>query len=280
MTRPKSDIDPRKTHLEPKKKRNKRRVERNRPPPNESWKAEEPKLLKRALARPIAPQVIQEPDGKGGWEYTPSHSDRDLWELQLAETFGTRNFATMKVFLRDLRKFVPQVWDDDAQAWRAHENRLNAALAMISDMKPDNTLQAALAAQLVAAHILATNLSHSAFNSGGMVMEREAALASKMMRTFAMLLEQYRAMKGGKKPTRQTFIVKRETHVHYHDERGRGRAGNGGEPQATDAGAVITQECRALSGPSEINGEVVPFPGSEGAANMPRPRRNRGSAQG
>jgi hypothetical protein len=150
---------------------------------------------------------------------------------------------------------------------------LNAALAMVNDLQPRNTQEAALASQMVAIHWMQMRLSKDALNNGGMVIGESAALAGKLARTYAQQLQTFHLIRGGKKPTRQTITVKKvlEQHVHYHDHRGRGDAGNSSQPDTTGGRTDIAQECPALPSP-EKTGRVVRFPGGEGEADVPDAR--------
>jgi hypothetical protein len=255
------DIDPGRLNVEPSHKR--RRKRRDRPDPPASLKASEPAAKARANKRPLSPGVMLEPrpDGRDGWQITSPHNDLNLWELQIADAFGTRSFSAMRIFMRDLKRLARLDWDESAQTWKANERELNAALAMVADIQPRNTSEAALAAQMVAVHWMQMRLSAEALNRGGMILDKEAALAGKLARTYTMQLEAMRALRGGKKPTRQTIIVKKESnhHVHYHTHRGVGEtSGQSHEPPAAIAG-----QCQALPSP-DTRGEVVPLPRRKG----------------
>jgi len=266
-----SDIDPHRLNVG--EKRDRRRKRRDQPEPLPSQKADEPRTLARLKRMPASPGVMLEPV-VGGWEYASPHSDKDLWEKQVAVAFGTRSTSLAVVFLRDLRKLCVKDWDDDRQQWKSNETELNAALAMVADIQPRNTQEAALAAQMVAVHWLQMRLTKQALNSGGMVMERDAALASKLARTYTMQLDALRGLRGGKRTARQSIKVSRESHHHQHIHVHRGASDSVGEPQATEGGTIYAngtgqpQERPALPSPSEVNGEVLPFPGHERAADL------------
>lgn len=268
MARAPFDVDPKDLHVEPGK-RQRRRKRRDLPEPTDSLKADKPKVRGRLERMPLSPGLILEPrkDGEDGWVDAPPHSDRELWDLQLHAAFGTRSRALVKSFVAQLKHLCRQDWDEDLQCWKWNETDLNAALALVSDIQPRNAVEAALAAQMVAVHVLQMNLAHSAFNSGGMVMEKDAALASKLARTFTMQVESLRAMRGGKKPTiRQVIKVTRETHYHQHkhlhDHRGVGE--NDGQPHDTRTTTIE----RSPEVPSdEPGGQVLRLP------SRPRTRR-------
>ena len=262
MGRPSSDIDPRNFDVEPPRKR--RRKNRTKPDPKPILKAGEQAAVDRAMARPFSPGVMLEPRGDG-WEAEPVHNDRDLWAVQLADCFGTRSHAVMEVFLHDLRKLCPQAWDADIQRWKDSEVDLNAALAMVADWQPENTAQAALAAQLVALHWMMVRVSAQALNRGGVVFEKDAALAGKLARSYAHLCETMQALKGQRQTVHQTFKVEKtlKQEVRYYDQRGGGgpdcasRAHERSEPQL----ARIADHSAPVRGKDE-GGVVVPLPSS------------------
>jgi len=87
-------------------------------------------------------------------------------------------------------------------------------------------------------------------------LAREAALVGKLARTYAIQMDQLQSMKGRRKVARQSITVKKELHqhVHYHDDRGVGKAG--GQPQGTPGST--TSAIPALPSPDEV-GRVVPL---------------------
>ena len=60
-----------------------------------------------------------------------------------------------------------------------------------------------------------------------MVLERDAALASKLARTFAMQCEAMQALKGKPRTAKQSIHVHKETHHHVHQHDAGGGAENG-----------------------------------------------------
>lgn len=273
MSRASGDIDPRRLDVEPKRRR-RRRKDRAKPDPKPALKADEAKATARAKRRPLSPGVMLEP-GKHGWRTESPHNDPNLWELQLADAFGTRSHSVMRVFMRDLRRLCSQDWDEDLDRWKANETELNAALAMVADIQPQNTAEAALAAQMVAIHWMQMRLTQQALNNGGMIMEKDAALASKLARTYTMQLDALQGMRGGKKPSRQSIRVKRESHHHQHIHIHReGDAGKTDE-QPQEARAATVEGRAALSGPREVHGQVVPFAGRAREEGLPQARRSK-----
>ncbi|WP_143146818.1 hypothetical protein [Novosphingobium sp. NDB2Meth1] len=255
------DIDPKAVNVAERKQRRKRRAA---PKPSPQLLAGKERALKRAKARPLTPGVMLEPQAQG-YQVTAPHSDLELWELQVADAFGTRSQSVMQTFLDQLRVLVPLAWDKDAEQWKPNETELNAALAMVADVQPRNVREAALAAQMVAVHWMQMRLSAAALNNGHMVLDRDAALASKLARTFTMQLDSLARIRGRRQTARQSIKVRKELHqhVHYHDYRGAGKTGE----QAHDADARPTAQCSALPS-SEPGGQILRLPSRKRQAGV------------
>jgi hypothetical protein len=269
-----SDIVPHELDVEPERK-SRRRKRRDLPDPPPLLKAGKAKAEARVRRMPLSPGIMLEPrkDGEPGWVRSSPHNDWDLWEIQLADTFGTRSRALLSSFIGTLKGLCRSDWDDRAQQWKTNETDLNAAIAFIADLKPRNAIEAKLAAQMFANDRVQMKLWREAYNSGGIVFEKNAALASKLARTFTMQLETLRLMRGGRKPvTRQSFKVNRETNHHQHIHVHRGAAENDGQPQGR-RGAVIDQ-CAALPSPDEAR-DGLPLSSDEGEASVSSPWRQK-----
>lgn len=283
MARPSSDIDPHRLNVDAKRKR--RRMARKKPDPSASIKAAEEAAIERLEQMPINPGVMLEPHGDG-LAITSPHNDPALWDVQLAVAFGTRSVSLIETFVRQLKSLCPKDWDEDLGRWKTNETEWNALLAMVADHQPENASQAALAAQMASVHLMQMRLATQALNGGGMVMEKDAALASKLARTFAMQCETMQALKGQRKTVAQTISVnktlRQEVHYHTHTERGVDETSD--RPQATetkdggelrDERAGQLEERASLPGPRKVHGEVVPFPCAEGQKDVP-PTRVKG----
>lgn len=257
--RPPEDIDPVREDVAA---RPRRRRHRDRPEPSPLMRADKPKALAQALKRPHAPAIMFEREGDG-YIATAPHSDDDLWDLQIARAFGTRSQSVMREFLIQLEALCTRAWDDQDRAWKPNESEFTAILSMVNDLQPRNTAEAGLAAQIVLLHLMVMRLGKQALNSGGMIMERDAALTGKLARTYAMLMDTYQGLRGKRRTSRQTIKVSKELHqhVHYHDHRG--SQGNDGQSHGRgEAGAEKFEpadDCPALPGADE-GGRVVPLP--------------------
>jgi hypothetical protein len=259
--RPESDIDPRRLTVEPGKRR--RRRDRKKPAPSKSAVSARAETVARVEALPASPGVMQEARGEG-WVTASPHADTDLWELQLADAFGTRSISLIRTFTAQLRALSPEDWDEDARRWKASETEWNALLALVADHRPANAAQAALAAQMGAIHLMTMRMSAQALNNGYMVLEKDATIAGKLARTYAMQCETMAMLKGKERTAKQSIAVTRESHHHQHIHVHRGGEKNDDQSHATDGGrpcpdaAVEPSRGTALPG-SDSSGEVVPI---------------------
>lgn len=130
-------------------------------------------------------------------------------------------------------------------------------------------------------------LSARALRSGTVVAE-DAALAGKLARTFTMQVEGLAKLKGKRRSSKQTIIVKQEKHVHNHQHvhLPREHGENNGQPHDSEEGSRVRAkgsdqavECAALPSP-EPGGEVVPLRSREGQDGLPIARSTGRSAQG
>ena len=251
-------IDPGKLDVaakQPRKRRN-----RSRPEPVGELRAWEGAAEKRALSRPYPPGIMLEPAGKHREAWTAPHCDDGLWMLQLADAFGTRSQAVIASFMKQLEALcADDQWDEKTSQWRLDEHQLSAAIALVNTVKPRNEMEAALAAQMVAIHLLTMKVTARAIRED--YDARMAGAAGKLARTFAMQMDALRAGRTRKPTARQSIKVRKELHqhVHYHDTRGEGNLR--GQPHGRRAAAA--DQCAALPCP-EPSGEALSLSGDEG----------------
>ncbi len=212
--------------------------------------------------RSYPPNIMLEPAGLGEEHWTSPHNDDGLWTLQLAEAFGTRSRAVLATFMNQLEALCGRnVWDDEAKQWRIDENQFSAALALVNSVKPRNEMEAALAAQMVAIHLLTMKVTARALKYDHDT--RTAAAAGKLARTFTLQLEALQSLRGRKRTAHQSIKVRKELHqhVHYH----RGDAGSDGQAHEPRAGATAQ---RAALLCSDEGGDIVPIASRKRATKM------------
>lgn len=227
----------------------------NLPEPSEDLREWEAGADRRMMKRPVPPNVITSPDGKGGEHWTSPHADPSLWTLQLADAFGTRSQAVMTTFMHQLEALTTgKFWDEQAQQWRVDETQFSAVLAIVNSLKPRNEMEACLAAQMVAVHMMQMALSAHALKNPH--DKQTAAVAGKLARTFTGQIDAMQGLKGKRRTIKQTITVRKETHqhVHYYDHRGAGED----EQQSHAPDGSATAQLSTVSGEGE-DGRVVPF---------------------
>jgi hypothetical protein len=213
-----------------------------------------------------------------GYRLVSPHRDYESWLAMICDALGTRSIDTANTFLRQLTQLCPQYWSSDGEAgqgeWVPDEDEINMVLAMVAGIKPRNEMEAALAAQMVAVHLITMRTAASVLKHESYIAPQSAAIVGKLARTFAMQTDAMANMKG-KRSSRQTITVRQEKHVHHHQHvhLARGAEETGGQPLTTE-GAGIASECAPMPCQDE-SGKVVLLPCSEGQAGLPNARRPR-----
>ena len=274
MARPKSDVNPRR--MDAAKPRKRYRKDRTRPEPPDVLKAGRAAARAFVDSLPIGPGVLNE--GRANClDMRSPHNDDALWTLQLVQAFGTRSLALIDTFLIQLSRLCPDVWDEDSGAWKMDETEWNALLALVSDHQPENSSQAALAAQMAATHMMMMRLSAQALNRGSSIYHGDAALASKLARTFTMQCETMQALKGKSRVARQSIHVTKEEHQHVHHHGGGADFGSQSHGPA-ESGRTI--EAGETVWSEEPGGQSLPSPSRTGQDALSVPWGKGGRTKG
>lgn len=246
------------------------------PDPNDRTKERAAEAVKRNAKRPVRPQVSAETkDGKVR-SIGPSHSDGRAWQETMLDAFGTTSFDFItKELLR-----LDTAHRNSGEAY-ADAQDLNAAVAAIAGMRPENEMEAMLAAQMAATHALAMRqLGHTRRAELVAQQDSHGSLAVKLLRTFTMQAEALSKLKRGGE---QTVRVE---HVHVHpggqaivgtvsgtqlgvgggDERRRQSHGT------VDARAFALAHGRPMLG-QDAGGDAVPAAGDDRQEALQAPRR-------
>lgn len=243
------------------------------------------------FARPPAPGVVFEQEVDGRWQIGSPYGDREAWEVMICEAFGTRSHATMWTFLDQLRALMGDY--HNGTAWVPDDFAVTAAINIVKACQPENEIQAALAAQMVAVHFL-TMKAAKATAGYDTVDPRDISMVSKLARTYAMQAETLGKLQGKVKTQHITVSYERHEHhhTHVHDERhvhlSGGGPGNGGQGYGPAHGlpaGIIGDASRApLSGPHAA-GDALSEAGDQGAPPVPvarlreRVRRTQGGSE-
>lgn len=249
--------------------------------------ARERKAMTRAAERYQAraePLVIDDmPEGAEALRLDAKHSDRAGMVLQMLDAFGTASpeFAQHSVgrvaaVMRNRGEKLP-----DSTA-------LNAGLASVSGIAPENEIEAMLAVQMTGTHEVAMEmLTRAKLANDTDHLERYGALATKMLRTYTTQLEALAKLRRG---GAQKVTVE---HVHVY-EGGQAIVGNVNTsgPQTQSGGGGRHEkghQAHALAGPAAIafqtdpsmlcpdaGRDAMPVSSGQGEGTMPNARRRQG----
>jgi hypothetical protein len=247
------------------------------------------KAMARLAEHHVSPGVAVEVEKVGpvSYDIASPHRNHLAWEAMVFDALGTRSDSTARAFLFMLSELCSQDYHrsetkGECGKWIPDELELNMILNIVAGVKPANEMEAAQAAQMVAVHLMQMRLSARALRSG-MVVAADAVLAGKLARTFTMQIEALAKLKGKRRSSKQTIIVKQEKHVHNH-QHVHLAGGSAGNPNQSHEGegeqTTIQLEGRAaLSGPQPA-GEVMRLRGGERKTSVPVPRCKGGRAEG
>jgi hypothetical protein len=223
--------------------------------------------------RPIRASVGIECNDDNTMELTAPHSDADGWATMLNEAFGTVSNSFTGTSMASLEWMTR-----GRKVGKANDvTGLNAALAFMGAVAPQDELEAALAMQMAGCHSLSVEM---------LAMARQADrtdhvtlygnLAVKLQRTFTAQIEALARLRGG---ANQSVRVE---HVHVHPGGqaivgnveapgggGRGKRKSQGQPDAKAENDAIP----ALRSP-DAQGNGVPIAGGVGAEAVPDARRH------
>ena len=131
----------------------------------------------------------------------------EVWLRQLQAAFGTVSDAFVEMSLHQL------VYAARLTGGGPSEMAINGAIAMIAAANPANEIEAALAVQMAATHMVAMAVMARIGGAGG-GPQRLPGLASataKLLRAYCTQIETFRRLRGGGE---QNIRVE---HVHVHD---------------------------------------------------------------
>jgi hypothetical protein len=192
-----------------------------RSPPHPVERAEIEKARRRTKAR--APRVamhIEDREAAGRALY-PDHSDDEGHEYRLTDAFGTRSLQFVYEMLNGLgNATADHSLDYDFNPGRANEIAFNAALAVISGVRPKDEIEAMLAAHMAVTNIALLELvartrgsiANHKYEGGDGIKRLDGLgnLTNKFMRTY---IKQVEALTRKRRKGEQNIRVK---HVHVY----------------------------------------------------------------
>jgi hypothetical protein len=211
-------------------------------------------------------------------EISPTHSDVQGWHARLKDALGT---SSLEFVNTELARLLTMFRD---RAGTVDAGSVNAALAVVDGIKPQNEIEAMLALQMAVTHALAMKFS-ARLNSGAVEtipQQDSAALTlSRLQRAFTTQMDSLSNMRRG---GRQKVVVE---HVHVypggqaivgnvtHTGRG-GSEENGGQSHATDDKRAIDASGSAPMWCPDAAREALPVPDREGQEALPDARGSAG----
>ncbi|MEO5775040.1 MAG: hypothetical protein ABIQ32_13120 [Sphingomicrobium sp.] len=204
------------------------------------------------------------------------HSDTEAWQAMVCDALGTRSEATALTFLNHLTPLCQKDWHPDDEngggEWVPNECELNMILNMVAGIKPKNEMQAALAAQMVAVHLLMMKVSERCLRTFQCADPGLVAVAAKLARTFAVQTEALAKLQG-RRTSRQKITVSYEKHDHKHVHMTPGVGETGRQPHAAMEDRTVSNGVSPALLSQDAEAELVPVPGRERETGVPDARR-------
>lgn len=227
-----------------------------RPEPFEKEKLRMAEARGRWIDR-TPPVQVRFPDD-GSRAIRAPHNDDSGHTMRMGDTFGTRSQEFLAIQLTELSAAVRTRGHKEAT-----EQQLNAGIAFVAAVAPQDELEAALAVQMAGCHWLATDLTGRAMGADNLAHAQAFGnLAVKMQRTFTAQIEALARMRGKGQQTVRVEHVTVEAgaqaivgDVHHHTL---GRGGDHQQNKGQRHGTSEPAERAALPSP-DPQGNGVPI---------------------
>ena len=123
----------------------------------------------------------------------PSEEDPQKWLASLYATFGTTDIDVLKLFVDQIQNVSCSGLSIEKQA-----KALNGVLPLLLAIKPENEVEAMLAAQMVGIHTMTMSMMNRAMRSDQTVegVSNNVNRVTKLSRTFIGLLEALNKHRG------------------------------------------------------------------------------------
>ncbi len=239
------------------------------------------KVYCRSRTQPLAYDVTK----TEGREITIDipHNDAGGFIAQQRATFGTvspefasRTAADVCDIVRDRGEQMPA------------PDKINAGIAAVAGIEPQNEYEAMLAVQMVGTHSVAMDmLSRAKQASTTDAVERYGTLATKMLRTYTAQLEALSKLRrgGAQKVTvehvhvyegGQAIVGNVNTHGTQPRQGGGGRQETGHQPHALTGPAALAFQADPTMLCPDAGREAVPVASGERENTVPNARRRQG----
>lgn len=183
------------------------------------------------------------------------HNDVEGYTSLVAAAVGSRSEDWLHASLNTIINSITQPHIKAGE--KTDQVRLNAALAFLTDLDPDNAVEAAIGIQMLAAHEASLDMIRRTRKAGQLdQMQAYGALATKFQRTF---IAQVEALAKLRRKGEQTI-----RHVHVgeggravftgtiNQHQGGGVSGRSNEQPHEAGTAGVPTECAALPSPDPI----------------------------
>jgi hypothetical protein len=195
------------------------------------------------------------------------HKDEDGSWARILDLFGTRSSNFAQVQLGPLEATSRPRGDQFGES----ATQINAALALLGGIAPENELEAALGVQISGVHFLAMELLGRAKQTDRVDhIALYGGLAVKLTRTFAAQVEALAKLRNGGKQTVEVRHVQITNTVIDARKGGGGEHGNGRQPLAPSVEPV---ECAALPGAFQAVRSALPCTSDPREEDLPHARR-------
>lgn len=246
-----------------------------KPPPNQVDRAGIGESIERVRNRRRPVSVVMKEEG-GNLTVDCPHDDPVGHRIRLFDALGSRSDAFISTQLGVLEHACrPRETERSIEGGAKH---LNAALAIVDAVRPENELEAALAVQMAQSHALSTEIMGLARHTDSIShMQTYVLLAAKLQRGFAAQIDTLARMRGkGQQTVRVEHVTVEQGaqaiigDVHHHP-RGPGMQTKiEGQSHAHTADNATA----ALPGPNPL-GAPVPATGREKQEAVPDARRDK-----
>jgi hypothetical protein len=262
-----------------------------RPPPNPVERAAIEKARKRTKARSPSIAMNIEDRGAAGRSLYADHSDEEGHQYRLADTFGSRSLQFVHSMLHGLGDATANhSLDYDFNPGRPNQVAFNAALAVISGVRPKDEIEAMLAAHMAVTNIVLLELvartrgsiaGHRYEGNGIKRLDVLGNLTNRFMRTYTLQVE---ALARKRRKGEQNIRVK-HVHVYAGGQAVVGNVNHGGgrgyrkiEQQAYECGQEKPATCAISDSPpmrsADQERETLPVTSDEKGA-LPIARRRK-----
>ena len=192
----------------------------------------------------------------------PEHSDKLGGEVRLHRALGTRSHDFAGVQIGALEFAARQRGKDRGSS----SSEINAALAMMGAIAPQNEWEAALGSQIIAAHNLSMELwARARVTERTDHVELYGNMAVKAARTMAAMTETLSKLRTGGKQQVEVVYVDARNSQNIITPGGGGGVGSAGQPLAHALAHSPGAPCPPMRSEVEAERETVPIPGGEGA---------------